>query len=170
MYSADFPVIDLAATGQNIIRIRKALGLSVRDIQQWFGFEEPQAVYKWQQGKCLPTVDNLLALSILFGIPMNQIIITKQQTEGQQAGSCCPSHFILISKKSGFCIFMFFQTHKQALKRRTMNSIILRSVRIYRKRQYLSLFCSFFISKPELFNDLTAVNGSSDIIIVSPGI
>ena len=41
-----FPVIDLVATGENIARLRKARGLTVRDLQQWFGFEEPQAIYK----------------------------------------------------------------------------------------------------------------------------
>ena len=42
-----FPVIDPIATGENILRLRKAKGLSVRDLQSWFGFEEPQAIYKW---------------------------------------------------------------------------------------------------------------------------
>ena len=43
-----FPVIDLPATGANIRRLRQTKGLSVRDLQQFFGFEEPQAIYKWQ--------------------------------------------------------------------------------------------------------------------------
>ena len=45
-----FPVIDPAATGQNILRLRLERGLSVRDLQAYFGFEEPQAIYKWQRG------------------------------------------------------------------------------------------------------------------------
>ena len=61
-----FPVIDMAATGANILRLRKARGLTVRDLQDWFGFEEPQAIYKWQKGKSLPTVDNLYALGALL--------------------------------------------------------------------------------------------------------
>ena len=51
-----FPVIDLPATGANIRRLRQTKGLSVRDLQQFFGFEEPQAIYKWQRGQSLPTV------------------------------------------------------------------------------------------------------------------
>ena len=51
-----FPVIDPVATGENIVRLRKARGLTVRDLQEWCGFEEPQAIYKWQRGKSLPTV------------------------------------------------------------------------------------------------------------------
>ena len=66
MTQVTFPTIDLRATGENIIRLRKASGFTVRELQQYFGFEEPQAIYKWQQGKCLPSVDNLLALSCLL--------------------------------------------------------------------------------------------------------
>ena len=64
-----FPVIDLAATGNNIRRLRIERGLTVRDIQSYFGFEEPRAVYKWQNGESLPTVDNLYALGIRYWFP-----------------------------------------------------------------------------------------------------
>ena len=58
MNTKQFPVIDPIATGKNIIRLRVERGMSVRDLQAYFGFEEPQAIYKWQQGKSLPSVDN----------------------------------------------------------------------------------------------------------------
>ena len=70
-----FPVIDLAATGRNILRLRKDRGLTVRDLQNWFGFEEPQAIYKWQKGKSLPTVDNLYALGVLLEVPIEEILV-----------------------------------------------------------------------------------------------
>ena len=76
-----FPVIDLTATGANILRLRKARGLSVRELQQFFGFEEPQAIYKWQRGQSLPTVDNLYALSALLGVPMNDILVAADLPE-----------------------------------------------------------------------------------------
>lgn len=99
-----FPTIDLAATGKNIVRLRKACGLTVRDVQQFFGFEEPQAIYKWQQGKSLPTVDNLFALSFLFGVSMNDILVeTKLQqnlnsvtANGQSFD--CPSNFFITNR------------------------------------------------------------------------
>ena len=86
-----FPVIDLAATGENIIRLRQARGLTVRDVQAYFGFEEPQAIYKWQRGKSLPTVDNLYALSDLLEVPMNDILVSKPDYTDckQQAEACC---------------------------------------------------------------------------------
>ncbi len=89
-----FPTIDLHATGENIIRLRKANGLSVRELQHYFGFEEPQAIYKWQQGKCLPSVDNLYALSRLLGVSMNEILVQTLPSitiNGQSID--CPFHF-----------------------------------------------------------------------------
>lgn len=77
MQTCFFPVIDLAATGANIRRLRIERGLTVRDLQSYFGFEEPQAIYKWQAGKSLPTVDNLYALSVYLGVPMDSILVPK---------------------------------------------------------------------------------------------
>jgi len=70
-----YPVIDPVATGENIRRLRVERGMTVRELQGYFGFEEPRAIYKWQKGESLPTVDNLYALSALFEVPMEQIII-----------------------------------------------------------------------------------------------
>ena len=89
-----FPVIDPVATGENILRLRKARGLTVRDLQNWFGFEEPQAIYKWQKGKSLPTVDNLYALGALLEVPREDILVPCKlqlhKINGQQDESCCP--------------------------------------------------------------------------------
>lgn len=93
-----YPVIDTVATGKNIRRLRLEHGLTVRDLQNYFGFEEPQAIYKWQRGESLPSVDNLYALGNLLDTPMDQILIpvtTKLHIYGEQQGeSCCSSHFI----------------------------------------------------------------------------
>lgn len=73
-----FPVIDVKATGENIARLRQRRGLSVRDLQSYFGFEAPQAIYQWQHGQSLPSVDNLFALSELLGVPMNEILVPEK--------------------------------------------------------------------------------------------
>ena len=70
-----FPSIDLARTGKRIETVRKSRGLSVRDIQEYFGFEYPQAVYKWQHGECLPSVDNLFALARLLRVNMEDLLV-----------------------------------------------------------------------------------------------
>lgn len=72
-----FPTIDLVATGKNIIKLREESGLSVRDLQNIFGFATPQAIYKWQHGTALPTIDNLIVLSAVFKVSMEEIIIVE---------------------------------------------------------------------------------------------
>ena len=69
------PVIDMAATGMNITRLRVNAGLTVKDLQDIFGFSTPQAIYKWQRGTALPTVDNLVVLAAIFGVKIDDILI-----------------------------------------------------------------------------------------------
>lgn len=69
------PVIDMTATGCNITRMRKNAGLTVKDLQDIFGFSTPQAIYKWQRGTAMPTVDNLVVLAAVFGVTIDDIIV-----------------------------------------------------------------------------------------------
>lgn len=75
-----FPTIDMVKTGQNILRLRKQAGLSVRELQDVFGFSTPQAIYKWQQGTALPTIDNLVVLAAVFKVRVDDILMV--ETEG----------------------------------------------------------------------------------------
>ena len=77
------PIINIKATGENIVKLRKEKGLSVKDIQYACGFGTPQAVYKWQQGLALPTVDNLVLLSHLFGVTIDEILVVDTESEVQ---------------------------------------------------------------------------------------
>ena len=70
-----FPAIDMEATGQNITKLRKDAGLTVRDLQGMFGFTTPQAIYKWQKGTAMPTLDNLVVLAVVFNVPIDDILI-----------------------------------------------------------------------------------------------
>ena len=70
------PIIDPAQTGANIMKLRKAAGLSVHDLQIVFGFNSPQAFYKWQNGTALPTVDNLIVLAALLHVRIDDILVT----------------------------------------------------------------------------------------------
>lgn len=63
------PEIDMAATGKNIKRLREEEDKSVTELQDIFGFATPQAIYKWQNGKAMPTIDNLVVLAaVLFSV------------------------------------------------------------------------------------------------------
>lgn len=70
-------MVDMKATGDNIIRLRRKRGLSVKDIQEKFGFATPQSIYKWQQGQAMPTVDNLFMLARLFEVAVEDIVVCR---------------------------------------------------------------------------------------------
>ena len=69
------PAIDMVATGKNIARLREAAGLTVKDLQEIFGFATPQAIYKWQHGAAMPTIDNLVVLAAVLAVTMDEIIV-----------------------------------------------------------------------------------------------
>ena len=69
------PAVDLAATGANIQRLRVERAMTVKDLQRIFGFSTPQAIYNWQQGKDLPTVDNLVILASVFEVTLDEIVV-----------------------------------------------------------------------------------------------
>ena len=69
-----FPIVNMRKTGQNIRILRTERGISVRDLSRMMGFSTPQAIYKWQHGRSLPTVDNLVALAAIFAVPIDAIL------------------------------------------------------------------------------------------------
>lgn len=82
-----YPVIDLKKTGENIKRLREARCISVVDLQYFLGLASPQAIYLWQRGVNLPTVDHLYALSRLFKVPMNDILVPKETCNSNNANA-----------------------------------------------------------------------------------
>ncbi len=74
------PIIDMVRTGQNINRLRKAAGISVRELQDIFGFGTPQAIYKWQHGTALPTIDNLVVLAAVLGVKVDDVLVMTDAT------------------------------------------------------------------------------------------
>lgn len=69
------PAVDMVRTGQNIGRLRRQAGLSTADLQSALGLSSPRAIFKWQRGDCLPTVDNLVAMAALFHVRIDDILI-----------------------------------------------------------------------------------------------
>lgn len=74
MMTGMVPTVNLKKTGENIKRIRMEAGISVKDVQTVVGLSTPQAVYSWQNGSYLPTVDNLIILAAMFGTTLDEII------------------------------------------------------------------------------------------------
>lgn len=82
-----YPVIDLKKTGENIKRLREARCISVVDLQYFLGLASPQAIYYWQRGVNLPTVDHLYALSRLFKVSMNDILVPQETCNSNNANT-----------------------------------------------------------------------------------
>ena len=62
-------------TGNRIKELISNEGYSVRDIQEFMGFDNPQAVYKWLKGKSMPSIDNLLILSKVLQTSIDELIV-----------------------------------------------------------------------------------------------
>lgn len=77
----NYPVLDIKATGERINQLRKDNNLRVTDVAEYMGFESTQAVYKWQRGESLPTVDNLYALSRLLHTSVDDILIGEKERD-----------------------------------------------------------------------------------------
>ena len=71
----NLPVIDMVATGEHLNALRVANGFSVSSIKEYLGLNTTYAIYKWMHGETMPSVDNLLALSVLFGTSINDLLI-----------------------------------------------------------------------------------------------
>lgn len=69
------PTVDVKGTGARIDALRKKAGMSVKDIQNTLGLSSSQAVYKWLTGRCLPTIDNLVILSAVWNVKIDDIIV-----------------------------------------------------------------------------------------------
>ena len=67
--------IQQKATGERIRELLKKNGYTVKDIQKFMGFENPQAIYKWISGRSLPSIDNFLILSKVLHTSIEDILV-----------------------------------------------------------------------------------------------
>ena len=94
-----YPVINTYEVGQRIRELRMQNHLSVEMLSYYMGFESVQAIYKWQRGESLPTVDNLYALSKVLGTTMEYILEGNREFEDDEMSSS--SFFVIYLKNIG---------------------------------------------------------------------
>lgn len=70
------PVLDMQGTGAKIKSLRKFNNISVSALQEVFGMQNPQAIYNWEAGKNMPSIDNLLVLAQIFDVTVESLIAT----------------------------------------------------------------------------------------------
>jgi transcriptional regulator with XRE-family HTH domain len=96
----EYPVINMVKTGQNIKRIMQQNGLNVKEIQEFLGLSTPQSIYHWFDGRNLPTIDNLYALSELFHLPVDALIIGNRRYEYRYQNGLCQRVFAYYERLS----------------------------------------------------------------------
>lgn len=73
--STKMPTVNMTATGSNIKALIKANGLKITEIQNAYGMNTPQSIYKWLRGEMLPSIDNLVILAHILNTSIDKIII-----------------------------------------------------------------------------------------------
>lgn len=69
-------VLDIRGTGWQIKSLLAERNMTQSDLARKLGLT-PMAVHKWITGKTVPTVDNLVCLSEIFDLGIDDIIATK---------------------------------------------------------------------------------------------
>lgn len=79
-YKYNFFGINHEKTGQRIRELRKASGFTVNQIAEMLETSEV-AVYKWQNGSAIPSLENMLILSRIFEVPIEEIVVENEECE-----------------------------------------------------------------------------------------
>lgn len=75
-----YPNIDIKQTGILLETMIRSSGYSVKYIQEYLHLSCPQPIYRWFKGKILPSLDHMYALSILFDVHMDELIVPQKQS------------------------------------------------------------------------------------------
>lgn len=70
-----YPMICMEETGRRIKEAVRARGLTTGEVASYMGFRHHKSVYAWYRGAALPTLENMIALSSLLQIPVNDLIV-----------------------------------------------------------------------------------------------
>lgn len=76
-----YPLIDKEKTGRWLKLLFAAKGVCPRDIQEYLSLSCIQTVYRWLEGKNIPSMDHLYAMSGLLGLSVNQFIVGNNDDE-----------------------------------------------------------------------------------------
>ena len=66
--------INMIATGKMIKDMRQKHGMTIKQVQDACGISAA-AVCKWQNGQTMPTLDNLLILSDLWNVKLDDLVV-----------------------------------------------------------------------------------------------
>ena len=75
----NLPIVDMMGTGKCIKALLNENNMSIKDLQMILGFTTPNAIYKWIHGRCLPSIDNLVCLAVIFKVPIENILVVEKE-------------------------------------------------------------------------------------------
>lgn len=68
---------DKKIIGENLREFRIAKNLSIEEVREYLQIGSQQAIYKWEEGRCYPQADNLLALMQLYEVGLEELVYRK---------------------------------------------------------------------------------------------
>jgi len=69
------PIIDITASGVMIRRYLDLRGVEIKELAERMNVK-PSTIYKWLEGRRIPSIDNLVALSYYLETPMDSLIVS----------------------------------------------------------------------------------------------
>lgn len=70
-----YPIINMKATGIRLRQLMNQKNITAKDVQHYLKLSCVQSVYRWLGGHSMPTIDNLYALSELFQVPIDYLVV-----------------------------------------------------------------------------------------------
>ena len=77
MEKVAYTQIDIVLTGRKIHSVLLENGCKVRQLQEILKLSCTQPIYRWINGKTLPTVDNLYMMHRVFGMHMEDMLVAR---------------------------------------------------------------------------------------------
>lgn len=100
MANESYPNIDMEKTGRLLKHRIQQAGYTVKDIQEKLFLSCPQPIYRWYQGKVLPSVNHLYVLSNLLNVHMEELLVPQVTSEMELIDACTPVSIMLLAENS----------------------------------------------------------------------
>ncbi len=92
------PTINMEATGKRIQQLREEHGYNKTSIAKAVPVSV-QAVCKWEKGKSLPTIDNAVILTELFGVTLDELYVLNEPRPDGDDPDFNKEHFEFVSQR-----------------------------------------------------------------------
>ena len=117
---------DKQLIGRNLRRCRETKNLSVEAVREYLCLGSQQAIYKWEEGKCFPQTDTLLALMELYEMQFEDLIFEGVKEYRLPYTLDSDTAFVMITREEKNCFVSFLlidlQSKNQVKRRREYNS------------------------------------------------